>query len=131
MIIGILPRPTKSRDWAKIKAYLEPAAELGGREVLNKYDEVWTFTEEGELFGAATCCLKPDDKIGEITLVGGRERERWLGQFDWLVGCWFRMEGMDRMRAYGRKGWKRDLEKLGWKVIGEQGKFYGYEKVLR
>lgn len=130
MIVGIVPDPENAPDWEQIKAYLEPAAKLGEREVLNEHDEVWTATEGDELYGAATACLKHDDELGEIVLVGGKEREMWIPQFDRLVGMWFRMEGMKAMRAYGRKGWRRDLEALGWKVIGEEGKFFGYERRL-
>lgn len=130
MNIGIVPRPTKQKDWPQIKAYLEPAAKLGGVPILERHERVWTVEDEGELLAAATARLLPTEKIGEVVLVGGRERKRWLGHLDWLLAAWFRMEGMAEMRAYGRKGWRRELEALGWRVIGADGKVTAYGKAL-
>ena len=130
MIIGILPNPTRHKDWAKIKAYLEPAAKMGGVPVLEKHEEVWTVTEGGELLAAATGRILPDDKAGEIVLCGGRDVRRWVGQLQWLMCAWFRAEGMERVRIYGRKGWARFLHALGWNTISESGKVVAYEKAL-
>ena len=129
MNIGIVPDPTHSPDWPKIEAFLEPAAKLGGVPVLEPLEEVWTAVEGGDLFAAATARLT-NDGLGEVVLVGGRDRKRWLAQLDQQLGRWFKMEGRRAMRAYGRKGWTRELEKLGWSVIGEKGGVTAYEKVL-
>lgn len=130
MNIGIVLRPTKQKDWPKIKAFLEPAAKLGGVPILERHERVWTVEHEGELLAAATARILPEEKIGEIVLVGGVNRKRWIGGLDWRMGCWFRMEGMTEMRAYGRKGWRKELEALGWKVIGECDKVVAYGKAL-
>ena len=130
MIIGILPNPTQREDWPVIAKMLEPAAKRGGVPILEEHEEVWIAREGQELFGAATARILPEEKIGEIVLVGGRDRKRWIGGLDWRLGCWLRQEGMKAVRAYGRKGWKRELERLGWKVIGKEGDVVAYERAL-
>lgn len=130
MNIGIVPDPTHANDWPQIKALLEPAAKRGGVLVLEEHEEVWT-VYDGELLAAATARILPEDRIGEIVLVGGRDRKQWLAALAEKLGQWFALEGMTAMRAYGRKGWKRELEMLGWHVIGQEGKTTGFERVLR
>lgn len=130
MIIGITPNPVEHPHWPQIRAYLEPAAKRGGVPVLEQHEEVWTAYEDGDLIGAATARILPSELIGEVVLVGGKDREKWIKGLNWLLGCWFRMEGMKRMRAYGRKGWKRELEAMGWKVIGEEQNVVAYERAL-
>lgn len=130
MRIGIQPRPKKCKQWPQIKAWLEPAAKLGGVPVLERYEVVWTVVDEGEIIAAATARILPDDKVGEIVLVGGKDRKRWLGHLDWLIGCWLRMEGMKAVRAYGRAGWQKELIAQGWRVIGKDSKVVAYERPL-
>ena len=130
MNIGIVPSPKEAGDWPQIKAYLEPAAKLGGVPILEQHEEVWAIDDDGELLAACTARILPEEGIGEVVLVGGRERQRWLGHLDWRLGQWFRREGMKTMRAYGRRGWKRELERLGWRVIGEENKVTAYERSL-
>ena len=130
MIIGILPDPEHHQDWPVIKAMLEPAAKRGGVPILEQHEEVWVAAENGALMAAATGRILPEDGIGEVVLVGGIERERWLSELSGLMACWFRDEGMKAMRAYGRKGWKRELERIGWRAIGEQDGVTAYERAL-
>lgn len=129
MNIGIVPDPLKYHHWPKIKAMLEPAAKRGGVPILEAGELVWTAEDEGEVVGAATARLTTA-KIGEVVLVGGIERKRWIEGLDSLLTQWFGLEGMTAMRAFGRKGWKRELEAMGWRVIGEEQGVTAYEKVL-
>jgi hypothetical protein len=121
MRIGIQPRPKKCKQWPQIKAWLEPAAKLGGVPILEKH----------EVIGAATARILPEEKLGEVVLVGGKDYKKWIGHLDWLLGCWFKMEGMTAIRAYGRKGWRRDLLPLGWHIISEHDKVTAYERPLQ
>ena len=130
VIIGIIPEPEKHPDWPTIKAFLEPAAKRGGVPILEQHEEVWEVEDGGEIIAAATARILPAEKIGEVVLVGGVDHKRWIGALDWKLGCWLRMEGMTAMRAYGRKGWQRELQGLGWRVIGEEDKIVAYEKAL-
>jgi hypothetical protein len=127
--IGIVPDPIRSPDWPLIRAFLEPAAKRGGVPIIEAGEQVWTVIDGGELLAAATA--RPTvDGFGEVVLVGGRERHRWLGALSDLLCVWLAMEGMKSVRAYGRKGWKRELQALGWGIIGEDGKVVAYERQL-
>ena len=128
MIIGIVPDPLNDPDWPQIEAFLEPAAKRCGVPFLEENEEVWV-VYDGPLEAAATARLTVED-FGEIVLVGGRDSSRWLGPLDWKIGGWMRREGKKRVRAYGRKGWKRQLGKLGWQVIGEREGVTAYERAL-
>lgn len=129
MNIGIVPDPVNQPDWPAIKAFLEPAAKRGGVPVLEKDEVVWSIYDETGLIGAVTARVTLDG-FGEIVLVGGRDRKKWLAGLDRLLGKWLAREGMKSMRAYGRIGWRRELEALGWRVIGLEGKNMGFERVL-
>lgn len=131
MRIGIQPRPKKCKQWPQIKAWLEPAAKLGGVPILERHEVTWTIVNEGEVIGAATARILPDEKLGEVVLVGGKDYKKWIGHLDWLIGCWLKMEGMTAVRAYGRKGWTRELLPLGWRIIGEHDKVTAYERPLQ
>ena len=129
MNIGIIPDPESHRDWEAIKALLEPAAKRGGVPVLEEGEQVWSVTDGAEHLAAATARTTVEN-FGEIILVGGVQRRRWLAGLDRLISSWLTDEGMQCVRAYGRMGWKRELEAMGWRVIGRDGKIMAYEKAL-
>ena len=126
MNIGIIPDPENHRDWEAIKALLEPAAKFGEREILRPLEMVWV-VYDNELKGAAVASLKMDD-TGEVSLVGGSDYRRWIKQLDWLICSWMRREGMSRVRAYGRKGWRKVL--TDWEAMTLEDGQTAYEKVL-
>ena len=126
MDIGIIPDPENHRDWEAIKALLEPAAKFGEREILRPLEMVWVVYDD-ELKGAAVASLKMDD-TGEVSLVGGTDYRRWIKQLDWLICSWMRREGMSRVRAYGRKGWRKVL--TDWEAMTLEDGQTAYEKVL-
>lgn len=125
--IGILPDPTQDPRWNDIEALLEPAAIRGGVPVLDENEVVWVIYDGPALLGAATARLTYEG-FGEVVLVGGRDHRRWIHHLDWMLGHWMRREGMQSMRAYGRKGWVRVLK--GWRVIGKEQDAMGYERAL-
>lgn len=126
MIIGIIPDPVNHPDWPKIRAFLEPAAKYGDREILRPLEAVWAVYAP-ELTGAAVASLKSDD-TGEISLVGGVDHARWISKLDWMIGGWMRREGMTAVRAYGRKGWRRVL--TNWAAVELEDGMTGYERKL-
>lgn len=125
MIIGIVADPLSHPDWQGMKAFLEPAARLGGHPVLETNEAVWAVYEDG-LTAAATARLTTEG-IGEIVLCGGREAHRWATALADRICDWFRDEGMKTARIYGRKGWGR---LLGWEVIGATGRTVLFERAL-
>lgn len=126
MIIGILPDPETHPDWPAIKAMLEPAAKYGEREILRPLEAVWAVYGPHPL-GAAVTSLKADG-TGEVSLVGGRDHVRWISALDELICSWMRREGVSRVRAYGRRGWKRVLK--DWNAVDLNDGTTAYEKVL-
>ena len=74
-----------------------------------------------ELIGAAHV-RRTDEPAAEVVLVGGRDCRRWIAELDRLIGLWAKAEGMERLRAFGRRGWIRILEQQGWTArAGENG----------
>ena len=126
MNIGIIPDPLNHPDWPKIKAFLEPAAKLGGVPVLDNREAVWA-VYQGQLVAAATARLT-DDQHGEIILCGGVGAKQWAMPLADLICRWFKDEGMKAAHIYGRRGWMRLLE--GWAVIGEADNMTGYKRAL-
>ena len=128
MNIGIVRNPFLHPDWQQIKRLLEPAAKRGGVPILEPHEEVWAVYGDG-LEAAATARLTTEN-FGEVILVGGKRPERWLEQLDQMIGAWMQREGKAYVRAYGRRGWTRQLARLGWRVIGEENGVTGYERAL-
>lgn len=126
VIIGILPEPQKHRDWTKIEAFLEPASKLGGVPILDEHEALW-IVHDGHLIAAATARLT-EDGIGEIVLCGGVGASDWAQALADTICDWFRDEGMDYARIYGRKGWARVLK--GWRHIGGANGFTWLERAL-
>lgn len=126
MRIGIIPDPLSHPDWLKMKALLEPAAKRGGVPVLAPNEAVWA-VYDGRLMAAATARLT-DAGHGEIILCGGSEAKEWAVPLADMICDWFRDEGMNAARIYGRRGWVRLL--TGWRVIGCENGFTGLERAL-
>ena len=126
MRIGIIPDPLSHPDWHKMKALLEPAAKRGGVPVLAPNEAVWA-VYDGHLRAVATTRLT-DAGHGEIILCGGSEAKEWAAPLADMICDWFRAEGMQAARIYGRKGWARLLK--GWRILGQENGFTAFEKVL-
>lgn len=126
-LIGVVPDPEQSVCWETVKRYLTLAAERGPVPLLTEHNLVWIIALGGELVGAATTRLCPEDGFAEVLLVGGTGYQEWLKPLDDEIASWARREGMTAVRAYGRPGWKRVL---GWDVLGEDQGSTVYERRL-
>lgn len=73
----------------------------------------------GALLACATAWFNADNRTVEVKLVGGRDRHRWLSDMDARIGATAREAGATRLLAIGRRGWLRELRRLGWERIGE------------
>ena len=119
MNIGAIPNPTEWHKWNEAKAYLEPARARGDFETVWEPDEaLYAVLDGGELLACATAWLSTEGYV-EVKLVGGKDRHRWLTQLDEAIGCDARGAGATRLIAIGRRGWLRELRRLGWDRIGE------------
>jgi hypothetical protein len=70
------------------------------------------------------------DGYAEVKLVGGRDRHRWLAELDRRIGAAAAAAGATRLTAIGRRGWSKELKRLGWEVCGEVEDQYLYAREL-
>ena len=119
MIVGFVPDPLNWDRWPEAEALLEPARARGDFESVWESDELlWAVLDGDELLACATAWLSADGFV-EVKLVGGRDRHKWLKQLDERIGCAAREAGASRLVAIGRRGWLRELMRLGWVKSGE------------
>lgn len=129
LLICWLPDPTYHPLWNGIHALLEPAAKLGGCEVLDDNDLVWIAIDGPTIVAAATTRLLKDGQA-EIKNVGGGHMRDWFAPFEATLCAWARDCGADTFISRGRKGWGRLNAPLGWAVTGEEDGRTLYEKAL-
>lgn len=91
---------------------------------------LWAVIDEGELLACATAWLSTEDYV-EIKLVGGRERHRWLAELNERIGAAAREAGATRLIAIGRRGWLKELKRLGWDSSSEVDGTFVYRRCLR
>jgi hypothetical protein len=119
VVIGAIPNPQGWERWEEAKAYLEPARQRGSFEDVIEADEALYVVLDGdELLACATAWLSTERYV-EVKLVGGRDRHRWLSELNDTIGRDARGAGATRLIAIGRRGWLRELRRLGWDSIGE------------
>lgn len=110
MDIGILPSPESHPLWPGIYALLEPAAELGGVNVLEPGELVWIVSDGPMVMAAATTrmCINGS---AEIILCGGARARFWATDLADRICDWAAFNGAGCVRILGRKGWAK---LLGW-----------------
>ena len=119
LIIGHVPAPLEWSKWEEAKALLDPARARGDFPTVWEPDELlWAVLDGDELLACATAWLSAEGYV-EVKLVGGRDRHRWLKQLDERIGAAAREAGASRLVAIGRRGWLRELMRLGWVKSGE------------
>lgn len=131
MEIGSVPNPQGWEHWAKAEAFLEPARARGDFPTAWEPDELlWAVMDDGELIACATAWLSSEG-YAEVKLVGGKDRHRWLAELDRRIGASALEAGASRLIAIGRRGWLRELQRLGWERIGETDDQFIYARRLR
>jgi hypothetical protein len=129
--IGWIPDPIGWDRWEEAKAYLEPARARGDFPDVWEPDELlWAVIDGDELLACATAWLSTERYV-EVKLVGGRDRHRWLAKLDEAIGAAAAEAGATRMTAIGRRGWLRELMRLGWVKHGETDDQVIYTRELR
>jgi hypothetical protein len=119
MEIGVVPDPLDWDRWDEAKAFLEPARARGDfPSVLEENEELFAVLDGDELLAVATAWLSVENYV-EVKLVGGRDRHRWLSALNDRIGAAAAEAGATRLMAIGRRGWLKELKRLGWDSIGE------------
>lgn len=125
--IGTIPEPEASEHWEALQAFLRPAAERAGLGHLIGEDELlWAVLAQNRAIAAATVRLTADD-VMEVVLMGGVNHRLWLKELEDAIAACARANGARKLRAYGRRGWKR----AGWwREVGEKGGWTLFERDL-
>jgi hypothetical protein len=112
--IGAVLDPQGWHRWEEAKALLEPARARGDFDSVLDADELLFAVLDGDdLLAVATAWLSTDGFV-EVKLIGGRDHRRWLKQLDEKIGTEARLAGATRLIGIGRRGWLRELKRLGW-----------------
>lgn len=129
-MIGFVPDPLRWDRWDEAKALLEPARARGDFPAVWEPDEVlWAVVDATELLACATTWLSTEGFV-EVKLVGGRNRHKWLSELDRRIGAAAREAGASRLIAMGRRGWVRELSRLGWDSLKLEDGGMGYQRHL-
>lgn len=120
MQIGYVPSPREWERWPEAEALLEPAAALADEkmDILPEGHLLWAVMDGDELLAVATARITKDKRC-EVPLIGGREYKRWLGELDHKIGTAAAEAGATHLNAMGRRGWARELQRLGWDKLSE------------
>lgn len=73
---------------------------------------------DGETIAAAfvtRVARYPRKNMLTIDLCGGTQMGSWLDEADRVFRAFSRESGLDGIELYGRSGWARALERLGWR----------------
>lgn len=131
MQIGAIPNPTQWERWEEAKAYLEPARQRGDFPTVWEPDEALYVVLDGdELLACATAWLSTEGYV-EVKLVGGRDRHRWLAQLNDTIGRDALQAGASQLLAIGRRGWLKELRRLGWDKHSEVEDQYVFTRALK
>jgi hypothetical protein len=112
--VGAVADPLQWDRWPEAEALLEPARARGDfPSCLDPDEALFVVLDGDEMLAAATAWLSTD-RFVEVKLVGGRDYRRWLSELNEAIGAAARQAGAVRMVAIGRRGWSKDLKRLGW-----------------
>jgi hypothetical protein len=130
LIVGSVPDPLNWDRWPQAEAFLEPARARGGFPSCLEPDEVLFAVMDGdELLAVATAWLSTDAFV-EVKLVGGRDHRRWIRELDQHIGAEASRAGATRLLAIGRRGWLKELKRLGWAKLQSVEDHWLFEKQL-
>jgi hypothetical protein len=128
--IGYVPDPLNWDRWGEAKALLEPARARGDFPACWEPDELlWACVDGSGLLAAATAWLSAEGYV-EVKLIGGKDRHKWLAELNDRIGAAARDAGATRLIAIGRRGWLRELKRLGWEASDEADGMTVYSREL-
>ena len=125
-IISIVKPETVDRAWghceqflgtAVCKAHGELLLEDAHKACLSGDMQLWmAFTAEPQFLGAAVTQLVeyPQFSAMRIVLLGGKRFDEWKAKLDDQISDTARKLGCKRMEAFGRAGFVRSLQGLGY-----------------
>lgn len=87
-------------------------------DLANRERQLWVIKDQDEYIAAVVTMVYTNSlgqKIGEISLAGGKNHARWINFADG-VSAWFKEQGCDFCDIVGRLGWAREYTKRGFKM---------------
>ena len=125
-----MPDPETWDQWPEAEAMLRfaQARDPERKAILRPHFTVWAVMDGDELLAAATARLTVENEC-EVVLVAGVDHRRWLKALDQKIGTAAREAGATRLLAWGRAGWRKPLEALGWDSQGD-GRVRAYSHSL-
>tara|TARA_R110002074_G_scaffold262994_2_gene435114 strand:- start:1935 stop:2351 length:417 start_codon:yes stop_codon:yes gene_type:complete len=124
--IGMIKDPLHWQQWPIARAYLDPALSQSDEDWasvendLNSNEmQLWAVLEGGEkkLLAAAVTRIAQTNsgEVAEIYLCGGANHRDWAVDLASTIASSSREIGCRSVRIFGRLGWKKILESLGFK----------------
>lgn len=86
-------------------------------DIATQQRQLWLVRADGEFIGAIVTQIyttQSGQKVGEVTLAGGRDYHLWDHFID-VVSFWFKEKCCTHMQVVGRDGWARMLKDSGFK----------------
>jgi hypothetical protein len=114
--------------WPRVRPLIQSALDKGAGEVsvddilarlLNAQSQLWMMFDGSDLLAAAVTQIVnfPQQRICEITQLGGRDPERFVPAFAAHIMPGLQRMGVSAIHAHGRRGWNPFLKHLGAKPL--------------
>lgn len=94
-------------------------------DLLDGEQTLWLALQDGEIIGCTTLSIiqYPRERTLCYKWLGGKDVTLWLAEGHRVCSSYARELGCTRLECFGRSGWKKFLENLGWRQTGVQYEF--------
>ena len=122
--------PLEWDRWPEAERLLDPARTRGDFEKCIEPDEALLAVLDGDRLLACATIWHSTEGFFEVKLVGGTDRHLWLAEMEQVMGDAERQAGAAELRAWGRRGWAKQLAAMGWAAFPIDKQTNGYVKRL-
>lgn len=126
MMFSAVPKQVIDVIWEDVKAVLDPAVKtaknkLSIKDVRDYIEkgiyELWVVMDNTKIVAAMTTRVieYPERKALAMDFIGGSRMKEWLPEAQRTLEKFAKDNNCLHLEGYGRKAWKRWLDKYGWK----------------
>ena len=126
MMFSAVPKQVIDVIWEDVKAVLDPAVKtsknkLSIKDVRDYIEEgiyeLWVVMDNTKIVAAMTTRVieYPERKALAMDFIGGSRMKEWLPEAQRTLEKFAKDNKCLHLEGYGRKAWKRWLDKYGWK----------------
>ena len=126
MMFSAVPKQVLDVVWEDVKKVLEPAVKTakGKLSISDVYDyvkkgvyELWVVMEETKIVAVITTRVieYPERRALAMDFIGGSKMKEWLPEAQRTLESFAKDNNCSHLEGYGRKAWKRWLDKYVWK----------------